>query len=78
MIRAEPSGGQPGQRQGPDRLVLGAEGAEGFVELASFDGRYLSTEVAGGFTGRVIGVEALGAEALVTRSRSRPREESIT
>ncbi|QHC58795.1 glycoside hydrolase family 43 protein [Rathayibacter sp. VKM Ac-2760] len=67
VARADPFGGQPGQRQGPDRIVLGAEGPEGFVELASFDGRYLSTEVAGGFTGRVIGVEALGADALVTR-----------
>jgi hypothetical protein len=38
-----------------------------FLEIASFDGRYLSTEVAGGFTGRVVGVEALGADAVVTR-----------
>ncbi|MFI6934395.1 hypothetical protein [Streptomyces sp. NPDC050287] len=26
------------------------------VPLAEFDGRYLSTQVAGGFTGRVIGM----------------------
>jgi hypothetical protein len=49
--------------------VLGHEGPDGFTELARIDGRYLSTEVAGGFTGRVVGVEALGADALVTRFR---------
>ncbi|GAA2078248.1 glycoside hydrolase family 43 protein [Microbacterium hatanonis] len=66
-IKAVPYGGAPGQRKGPDRLVLGADGDGGFVELASFDGRYISTEVAGGFTGRVVGVEALGGDAVVTR-----------
>lgn len=67
VIGAQPFGGQPGQRQGPDRIVLAVESAGVLEELASFDGRYLSTEVAGGFTGRVVGVEALGADALVTR-----------
>ncbi|GAA1739339.1 glycoside hydrolase family 43 protein [Luedemannella helvata] len=43
----------------PDRLRLGVEGADGgFTVLAELDGRYLSTEVAGGFTGRVIGMYA--------------------
>lgn len=43
----------------PDRLRLGIEDADGsFAELADLDGRYLSTEVAGGFTGRVIGMYA--------------------
>jgi len=37
---------------GPDEIVLSVDG----TELARLDGRYLSTEVAGGFTGRVIGV----------------------
>ncbi|WP_432155327.1 glycoside hydrolase family 43 protein [Streptomyces sp. bgisy153] len=46
-------------RSGPDTVSLGFENPEGgFVELASLDGRYLSTEVAGGFTGRVIGLFA--------------------
>lgn len=66
MVRALPSGGLPGQRQGPDRLMLGVMRSGQFLELASFDGRYLSTEVAGGFTGRVVGVEALGSDAVVT------------
>ncbi|KAB2341576.1 glycoside hydrolase family 43 protein [Actinomadura rudentiformis] len=42
----------------PDEIVLGYEAAEGFVALATLDGRYLSTEVASGFTGRVIGMYA--------------------
>jgi beta-xylosidase len=44
-------------RKEPDVLQLGVEGADGaFDMLAQIDGRYLSTEVAGGFTGRVIGM----------------------
>ena len=38
---------------GPDELELGIDGEV----LARIDGRYFSTEVAGGFTGRVIAVE---------------------
>ncbi|GAA4949893.1 glycoside hydrolase family 43 protein [Actinoplanes utahensis] len=43
---------EPNVSAGPDQIVLSADG----IELARLDGRYLSTEVAGGFTGRVIGV----------------------
>ncbi len=35
--------------------------------MAKLDGRYLSTEVAGGFTGRMFGVQVLSGEVLVTR-----------
>ncbi|MBB5783140.1 glycoside hydrolase family 43 protein [Nonomuraea jabiensis] len=46
-------------RKEPDVLRLGVEAADGaFDVLAELDGRYLSTEVAGGFTGRVIGMYA--------------------
>jgi hypothetical protein len=38
--------------------------------LGTFDGRYLSTEVAGKFTGRVVGVEALSGQVLVHEIRS--------
>jgi hypothetical protein len=48
-----------GPSAGPDTLTLGVEDTDGaFTALASLDGRYLSTEVAGGFTGRVIGMYA--------------------
>ena len=46
-------------RCGPDTLTLGVEDPDGtFTALGTLDGRYLSTEVAGGFTGRVIGMYA--------------------
>ncbi len=46
-------------RSGPDTVSFGVEAAGGTVTvLAELDGRYLSTEVAGGFTGRVIGAYA--------------------
>lgn len=49
-------------RTGPDLVSLGYEEPDGtYVELASLDGRYLSTEVAGGFTGRVFGMFASAA-----------------
>ncbi|MFF7471874.1 family 43 glycosylhydrolase [Streptomyces sp. NPDC008092] len=41
---------------GPDAVTLSIETSGGVVRLAELDGRYLSTEVAGGFTGRVIGM----------------------
>jgi len=42
---------------GPDRVQLGCEADDGsFHVLADLDGRYLSTEVATGFIGRVIGL----------------------
>jgi xylan 1,4-beta-xylosidase len=53
--------------KGPDEIHLGYLADDEFHTLATIDGRYISTEVAGGFTGRVIGVEALGTDALLTR-----------
>lgn len=57
-VRAtEPGLGAP--TQGPDTVLLGVEDPGGTVTvLAELDGRYLSTEVAGGFTGRVVGMYA--------------------
>jgi xylan 1,4-beta-xylosidase len=46
-------------RTGPDLLSLGVEEPDGALTvLATLDGKYLSTEVAGGFTGRVFGMYA--------------------
>jgi xylan 1,4-beta-xylosidase len=47
----------------PDRIRLGFEQDGAFTVLAELDGRYLSTEVTGGFTGRVIGVYAAAGTA---------------
>ncbi|MGN8244993.1 family 43 glycosylhydrolase [Cellulomonas soli] len=52
----DPSDGPQGFPEGPDDIELGVDGPDGYVRLAALDGRYLSTEVAGGFTGRVVGV----------------------
>ena len=62
VLRAEADTERPGPghplRQ-PDVLRLGLEEPDGsFSVLAELDGRYLSTQVAGGFTGRVIGMYA--------------------
>lgn len=42
----------------PDVIRLGIEQGQEFHLLSELDGRYLSSEVAGGFTGRVIGMYA--------------------
>ena len=39
--------------RGPDRVVAGVVGRRRFTALGQVDGRYLSTEVAGGMTGRL-------------------------
>jgi xylan 1,4-beta-xylosidase len=49
----------------PDRITLGFEVDGKVSELASIDGRYLSTEVAGGFTGRVVGPYVAAGSLLV-------------
>jgi len=57
VVATSPNDWHP--RKEPDVLRLGVEAADGvFDVLAELDGRYLSTEVAGGFTGRVIGMYA--------------------
>jgi len=45
---------------GPDTISLAVDAGDGPVVLAELDGRYLSTEVAAGFTGRVIGMYVTG------------------
>jgi xylan 1,4-beta-xylosidase len=53
--------------RGPDRVVAGVTRAGGFAELGQVDGRYLSTEVAGGMTGRMVGVfSAAGSVEIIS------------
>lgn len=52
---------------GPDDLELFVHLAGAPQRLGRVDGRYLSSEVAGGFTGRVWGVRAVRGEAVVRR-----------
>ncbi|WP_086840204.1 glycoside hydrolase family 43 protein [Amycolatopsis kentuckyensis] len=54
----------------PDLIELSVLDAEGRADvLGSFDGRYLSTEVAAGFTGRMIGVRVLDGVAGLSEFR---------
>jgi beta-xylosidase len=62
-----PFAGQPGKNTGPDQVSLGFRQGGQASTLARLDGRYLSTEVAGGFTGRVIGVSVTGGSAVLER-----------
>jgi beta-xylosidase len=72
-IRADASVGHFGSTAlGPDVLVAGVAGGsvgsgddDGFVELGRLDGRYVSTEIAGGFTGRMVGVWSSQGELTV-------------
>ncbi|MEV5718573.1 family 43 glycosylhydrolase [Amycolatopsis mediterranei] len=59
----------------PDLVELSVLGEDDQV-LGAFDGRYLSTEVAAGFTGRMIGVEVLDGSVTLHEFRySTDREE---
>jgi len=69
-IRAVPDEGHfSSTALGPDQLVAGMVVAGEFAELGRLDGRYVSTEVAGGMTGRLAGVWC-SSGSLVVRSSS--------
>ncbi|HET8970625.1 MAG TPA: family 43 glycosylhydrolase [Candidatus Nanopelagicales bacterium] len=65
-IRTELPSGDPGLLAAePDTVILESIDGDAVCELARLDGRYLSTEVAGGFTGRMVGVQALSGTVTV-------------
>jgi xylan 1,4-beta-xylosidase len=57
-LRTEPAAQHmaSGVEVGPDEVIAGVVQPDGFREIGRIDGRYLSTEVAGGFTGRMVGM----------------------
>ena len=57
---------------GPDDITLSVDAGDGFVELARLDGRYFSTEVAAGFTGRMLALGSPRAGGRVLRVSYRP------
>ena len=57
---------------GPDDVVLSLDDGDGFRQLGRLDGRYLSTEVASGFTGRMLAVGSTAAPARVLSVRYLP------
>jgi beta-xylosidase len=64
-LRMEPAPGSGWDPRGPDRVVAGVDDGTGFAEIGAVDGRYLSTEVAGGMTGRLVGVVSAAGRVLV-------------
>jgi hypothetical protein len=60
---------------GPDEIVLSLVESGQVRELARLDGRYLSTEVASGFTGRMLAIGATDVPAHVRSVTYRPEEE---
>ncbi|OOC53687.1 MULTISPECIES: glycoside hydrolase family 43 protein [Nocardiopsis] len=57
-----PTAPEHSRERGPDVVVAAVRTPERTVELARMDGRYLSTETAGGFTGRMAGVSCASGE----------------
>jgi hypothetical protein len=57
---------------GCDMVIFEVAGPAGAVVLAELDGRYLSTEVAAGFTGRVVGMYVTGGSAAFDWFTHRP------
>lgn len=60
---------------GPDEIVLSLDDGEGFRELGRLDGRYLSTEVASGYTGRMLALGSTATRARVLSVKYVPQPE---
>lgn len=58
---------------GPDELVLSAVGPSGVTVLCRLDGRHVSTEVASGFTGRMLGIQSISGDGLILNAKYSPR-----
>lgn len=67
----------PTTHHGPDDLVFTVADEAGERELDRIDGRYLSTEVAGGFLGRTIGLRTAGAPVVFDEVRYAPAAETV-
>ena len=74
LISAEDAAGAllPFGHAGPDDIVLSFREGDDEHELARLDGRYLSTEVVGGFTGRMLGLGATDAGSVLRTFSYRP------
>jgi xylan 1,4-beta-xylosidase len=63
---------------GPDQIVLSVHSPTGRYDLARLDGRYLSTEVATGFTGRMLALGATTVPATIRQVIYRPARRQTT
>ncbi|KQW08169.1 beta-xylosidase [Leifsonia sp. Root4] len=57
---------------GPDDILLSADAGDGFIELARLDGRYFATEIAAGFTGRMLAIGSPDSDGRVLSVNYRP------
>ncbi|MDD7833903.1 hypothetical protein [Paenarthrobacter sp. AB444] len=64
ILTAPPTGPEGTPEHGPDLVVVHAHLNNEWQEVGRIDGRYFSTEVAGGFTGRFIGISTQEQQAL--------------
>jgi hypothetical protein len=60
---------------GPDDITLSVDAGDGFVELARLDGRYFSTEVAAGFTGRMLALGSPNGDGRLVRVSYWPTDD---
>jgi hypothetical protein len=61
---------------GPDDVVLSVEVDGTTIEITSLDGRYFSTEVAAGFTGRMLGIGSPSPNGRILSISYRPQVPS--
>jgi len=62
---------------GPDDVILSVHDGSGFRELARLDGRYLSTEVVSGFTGRMLALAPAQTSGRVLSVEYAPRPTAV-
>jgi hypothetical protein len=58
---------------GPDDVILSCDDGDGVRQLARLDGRYLSTEITSGFTGRMLAVGSFAGRARILSVRYEPQ-----
>jgi hypothetical protein len=63
--------------RGPDRVVAALVHDGEIVDLGGIDGRYLSTELAGGFTGRLFGIWCAHGELVMSAARYEGSDEPV-
>jgi hypothetical protein len=75
-LRTEPAAGELySPERGPDRVVAALVRDGEPVDLGSIDGRYLSTELSGGFTGRLAGIWCARGELVMFSARYEGTDE---
>ncbi|MEU0671953.1 family 43 glycosylhydrolase [Streptomyces sp. NPDC006172] len=78
-LRTEPADGEWfSSAFGPDRVVAALVRDDDVLDLGHIDGRYLSTELVGGYTGRLVGMWCARGELVVSSTRYEGTDERET